>query len=179
MAPVAGSATPPRQSGQAPADIPRFSTAYPQACPWPPGSAHAYTRLVHFCRKHRSMSARSGFRSNRRERGDGFDRDRDESRIDQLRVPPHSVEAEQAVLGGLMLAPEAYDRVNDQLTEGDFYRRDHQMIYRAIRELSERERPFDAVTLGEWFESQGKLELVGDGAYLIELASTTPRCCGS
>ena len=94
------------------------------------------------------MSARSGFRSNRRERGDGFDRDRDESRIDQLRVPPHSVEAEQAVLGGLMLAPEAYDRVNDQLTEGDFYRRDHQMIYRAIRELSERERPFDAVTLG-------------------------------
>jgi replicative DNA helicase len=64
--------------------------------------------------------------------------------------------------------------VNDQLTEGDFYRRDHQMIYRAIRELSERERPFDAVTLGEWFESQGKLELVGDGAYLIELASTTP-----
>ncbi|MFT7793536.1 UNVERIFIED_CONTAM: replicative DNA helicase, partial [Salmonella enterica subsp. enterica serovar Enteritidis] len=90
-------------------------------------------------------------------------------RIDQLRVPPHSVEAEQAVLGGLMLAPEAYDRVNDQLTEGDFYRRDHQMIYRAIRELSERERPFDAVTLGEWFESQGKMELVGDGAYLIEL----------
>ncbi|PZP67253.1 MAG: replicative DNA helicase, partial [Stenotrophomonas maltophilia] len=98
----------------------------------------------------------------------------DESRIDQLRVPHHSVEAEQAVLGGLMLAPEAYDRVNDQLTEGDFYRRDHQMIYRAIRELSERERPFDAVTLGEWFESQGKMELVGDGAYLIELASTTP-----
>ena len=120
------------------------------------------------------MSARPGFRSNRRERGDGFDRDRDESRIDQLRVPPHSVEAEQAVLGGLMLAPEAYDRVNDQLTESDFYRRDHQMIYRAIRELSERERPFDAVTLGEWFESQGKMELVGDGAYLIELASTTP-----
>ena len=49
------------------------------------------------------MSARSGFRSNRRERGDGFDRDRDESRIDQLRVPPHSVEAEQAVLGGLFI----------------------------------------------------------------------------
>ena len=80
------------------------------------------------------MSARPGFRSNRRDRGDGFERD--DSRIDQLRVPPHSVEAEQAVLGGLMLAPEAFDRVNDQLTETDFYRRDHQMIYRAIRELS-------------------------------------------
>ena len=118
------------------------------------------------------MSARSGFRSDRKDRGDRFDRD--EARIDQLRVPPHSIEAEQAVLGGLMLAPESYDRVNEQLNEGDFYRRDHQMIYRAIRELSERDRPFDAVTLGEWFESQGKLELVGDGAYLIELASTTP-----
>ena len=116
------------------------------------------------------MSARPGFRSNR-------DRDRDdrpEPRIDQLRVPPHSVEAEQAVLGGLMLAPEAFDRVNDQLTENDFYRRDHRLIYRAIRELSDKGRPFDAVTLGEWFESQGKLEQVGDGAYLIELASTTP-----
>ncbi|MDX3936531.1 replicative DNA helicase [Stenotrophomonas sp.] len=118
------------------------------------------------------MSARSGFRSDRKDRGDRFDRD--EMRIDALRVPPHSIEAEQAVLGGLMLAPESYDRVNDQLTETDFYRRDHQMIYRAIRELSERDRPFDAVTLGEWFESQGKMELVGDGAYLIELASTTP-----
>ncbi|MET0130255.1 MAG: replicative DNA helicase, partial [Stenotrophomonas chelatiphaga] len=118
------------------------------------------------------MAARSGFKSDRRERSDRFDRD--ESRIDSLRVPPHSVEAEQAVLGGLMLAPDAFDRVNDQLNEVDFYRRDHQMIYRAIRELSERDRPFDAVTLGEWFESQGKMELVGDGAYLIELASTTP-----
>jgi len=112
------------------------------------------------------MSARPGFRSDRP--------DRAEQRIDTLRVPPHSVEAEQAVLGGLMLAPEAFDRVNEALTEKDFYRRDHQLIYRAIRELSERDRPFDAVTLGEWFESQGKLEQVGDGAYLIELASTTP-----
>ena len=115
------------------------------------------------------MSARPGFRSDRNDRAE-----RGEQRIDTLRVPPHSVEAEQAVLGGLMLAPEAFDRVNEALTEKDFYRRDHQLIYRAIRELSERDRPFDAVTLGEWFESQGKLEQVGDGAYLIELASTTP-----
>ncbi len=116
------------------------------------------------------MSARPAPRSNRRDR----DGDRSEQRIDQLRVPPHSVEAEQAVLGGLMLAPDAYDKVNDQLTENDFYRRDHRLIYRAIRELAEKDRPFDAVTLGEWFESQGKLEQVGDGAYLVELASTTP-----
>ncbi|MCD7098774.1 replicative DNA helicase [Stenotrophomonas sp. MMGLT7] len=117
------------------------------------------------------MSARPAPRSNR---GRDRDSDRSEQRIDQLRVPPHSVEAEQAVLGGLMLAPDAYDKVNDQLTENDFYRGDHRLIYRAIRELAEKDRPFDAVTLGEWFESQGKLEQVGDGAYLVELASTTP-----
>ncbi|ALN91608.1 MULTISPECIES: replicative DNA helicase [Lysobacter] len=113
------------------------------------------------------MSAR-GFRGEKR-----FET-RAEQRIDQLRVPPQSVEAEQAVLGGLMLAPDAYDRVADQIVEEDFYRRDHQLIYRAIRELAEKSRPFDAVTLGEWFESQGLTEQVAGGAYLIELATTTP-----
>jgi replicative DNA helicase len=109
------------------------------------------------------MSARQGFRN-----------DPQDARIEQLRVPPHSIEAEQAVLGGLMLAPEAYDRINDKLTDNDFYRRDHQLIYRAISELAERNRPYDAVTLGEWFESQGHLEQVAGGAYLVELASSTP-----
>jgi replicative DNA helicase len=110
------------------------------------------------------MSARSGFRPD----------NRTEPRIDQLRVPPQSVEAEQAVLGGLMLAPDAFDRIADLLTDKDFYRRDHQLIYRAIRELAEKDRPFDAVTLGEWFESNGLSEQVAGGAYLVELASTTP-----
>ena len=109
------------------------------------------------------MSARTSFRQ-----------DPHDARIEQLRVPPNSIEAEQAVLGGLMLAPEAYDRINDKLTPNDFYRRDHQLIYRAIGELAERNRPFDAVTLGEWFESQGQMELIAGGAYLVELASTTP-----
>ncbi|ADV27517.1 replicative DNA helicase [Pseudoxanthomonas suwonensis 11-1] len=119
------------------------------------------------------MAARPGFRKDRdRER----DRDRDgaDGRIEQLRVPPHSVEAEQAVLGGLMLAPESYDTVGDVLVEKDFYRRDHQLIYRAIRELAEKSQPFDAVTLGEWFDSQGYSEQIGGGAYLVELATTTP-----
>ncbi|MGY0504433.1 replicative DNA helicase [Luteimonas sp. e5] len=97
-----------------------------------------------------------------------------DSRVQQLRLPPQSVEAEQAVLGGLMLAPDAFDLVSDIVNEGDFYRHDHQLIFRAIRELAERNRPFDAVTLGEWFESQGKADEVAGGAYLIELASTTP-----
>lgn len=91
-----------------------------------------------------------------------------------LRVPPHSIAAEQAVIGGLLLCPEAWNRVEALLQPEDFYRRDHQLIYRTIREMVVRNRPFDAVTLGEWFESQGKQEQVGDDAYLIELASTTP-----
>ena len=117
------------------------------------------------------MSARPGFRGEFR---DSRVETRAEQRVDQLRIPPQSVEAEQAVLGGLMLAPEAYDTVADSLAERDFYRRDHQLIFRAIRELAEKNKPFDAVTLGEWFESIGEAEQVAGGAYLIELASTTP-----
>ena len=119
-----------------------------------------------------TMNARPGLRGEYR--GDKRFETRAEQRVDQLRVPPQSVEAEQAVLGGLMLAPDAYDRVADQLNDQDFYRRDHQLIFRAIRELAEKGKPFDAVTLGEWFESMGQSELVAGGAYLIELASTTP-----
>jgi len=114
------------------------------------------------------MSVRQGMRS------DSAFATRNDHKVEQLRVPPQSVEAEQAVLGGLMLAPDAYDRVADSLVENDFYRRDHQLIFRAIRELAERSRPYDAVTLGEWFESMGLSEQVAGGAYLIELASTTP-----
>src|SRR5688572_1765886 len=99
---------------------------------------------------------------------------RSDPKIDALRVPPQSVEAEQAVIGGLMLAPEALDRVGDFLGEDDFYRRDHRLIFRAIRELSEKNKPFDAVTLGEWFDSNGLAEQIGGTGYLIELASTTP-----
>ncbi|MGL6222939.1 MAG: DnaB-like helicase N-terminal domain-containing protein, partial [Steroidobacteraceae bacterium] len=85
---------------------------------------------------------------------------RSDSRIEQLRVPPQSIEAEQAVLGGLMLAPDAFDRIADRLNEQDFYRRDHQLIYRAICELAVKAKPYDAVTLGEWFDSQGLAEMV-------------------
>ncbi|GAB3388235.1 replicative DNA helicase [Lysobacter fragariae] len=99
---------------------------------------------------------------------------RRDQRVEQLRVPPQSIEAEQAVLGGLMLAPDAYDRVADQLSDDDFYRRDHRLIYRAIKELAEKKRPYDAVTLGDWFEAQGLASEVAGGTYLIELASTTP-----
>jgi len=101
-------------------------------------------------------------------------RSRRDERVEQLRTPPMSIEAEQAVLGGVMLSEKAWPEVDDILTAEDFYRRDHQLIFRAISELAEKNRPYDAVTLGEWFESMGQAEMVAGGAYLIELASTTP-----
>lgn len=94
------------------------------------------------------------------------------SHFDGLRVPPQSIEAEQSVLGGLMIAPDALPRL--VLADTDFYRRDHALIFRAILELDRKGRPFDAVTLSEWFDAQGMSEQVAGGAYLIDLASTTP-----
>lgn len=93
--------------------------------------------------------------------------------VEHLRAPPQSIEAEQAVLGGLMLDPTAIMRVG-VLDDRDFFRRDHQLIFRAFRELAEKGQPTDAVTMGEWFESHGLAEQVAGGAYLIELASGTP-----
>lgn len=96
------------------------------------------------------------------------------TRMEALRVPPHSIEAEQAVLGGLMLRNEALTDVVDWLSEDDFYRRDHRIIYRAIKELATKNKPFDAVTLGEWFHVQQLASEVGGASYVIELANTTP-----
>ncbi len=92
--------------------------------------------------------------------------------VTQLRVPPQSVEAEQAVLGGLMLAPDALARL--PLSAEDFYRRDHQQIFRAICELERKGQPYDAVTLADWFDAQGLAAQVEGGAYLTRLATTTP-----
>ena len=94
--------------------------------------------------------------------------------VESLRVPPHSIEAEQAVLGGLMLSGQAWDRIADKLSEEDFYRKEHRLIFRAIGELSGKNMPCDAVTLGEWFESNGIAELVGGTGYVVELANATP-----
>ena len=90
--------------------------------------------------------------------------------VEALKVPPHSIEAEQAVLGGLMLAPQAWERIADRINEDDFYRRDHRLIFRAIQTLSEKDQPCDAITLGEWFAAQNLGDQVGGMAYVIELA---------
>ncbi len=94
--------------------------------------------------------------------------------IDQLRVPPHSIEAEQSVLGGLMLDNQAWDRISDQLTDSDFYRDEHKRIFRQIRNLLESARPADVVTVAEALDAAGDAERTGGLAYLGELAANTP-----
>ncbi len=91
-----------------------------------------------------------------------------------LKVPPHSIEAEQAVLGGLMLDNNAWERVSDMVSDGDFYRYDHRLIFRAIYTLAERNSPFDVVTLSEQLDKEGHLSQVGGLGYLGELAKNTP-----
>ncbi len=91
-----------------------------------------------------------------------------------LKIPPHSIEAEQSVLGGLMLDNNTWDQVADRLSESDFYRADHRLIFRAIRELAAQGLPFDVVTLAEWLERNNRLEEAGGFASLGVLARDTP-----
>ena len=94
--------------------------------------------------------------------------------IESLKVPPNSIQAEQSVLGGLMLDNQTWDSVADKVVETDFYRRDHQLIFRSIAQLAEKQDPFDVVTLSEVLESTGQLQDVGGLAYLGMLANDTP-----
>jgi replicative DNA helicase len=94
--------------------------------------------------------------------------------VDGLRLPPHSVEAEQAVLGGLMLDATAWDSVADIIQGGDFYGRDHQLIFGAIAELVEAHSPCDAVTVSEALSGKGLVDEAGGLAYLARLTRDTP-----
>ena len=94
--------------------------------------------------------------------------------LDYLRVPPHSVEAEQSVLGGLLLDNAAYERVADVVGEQDFYRYDHKLSWHHITRLINLSRPADVVTVNESLSSAGKSEEVGGLAYLNALAHNTP-----
>lgn len=93
---------------------------------------------------------------------------------DTLKVPPHSVEAEQAVLGGLMIDNSSWDQVGDRLCEGDFYIYDHKVVFRAIGELADKNLPFDIITLSDWLERQKELSDPSVLAYLGTLANETP-----
>jgi replicative DNA helicase len=94
-------------------------------------------------------------------------------------TPPHSVEAEQAVLGGLMLDAAAWDNVADAVTEQDFYRPDHQLIFGTIAALAGEARPCDAVTVSQHLERSGKLEAAGGLAYLSSIARDTPSAANA
>lgn len=94
--------------------------------------------------------------------------------LDYLRVPPHSVEAEQSVLGGLLLDNAAWDRITDVLNEDDFYRFDHKIIWQHISRLISLARPADVVTVNESLASANKADEVGGLAYLNALAHNTP-----
>jgi replicative DNA helicase len=96
------------------------------------------------------------------------------STISNVRTPPHSNEAEQSLLGALMLSANTWDKVADQIDESDFYRENHRLIFRAITELCQQGQPCDAVTVAEWFARNGKLDRVDGGAYLTMLANETP-----
>ncbi|MDF2690797.1 MAG: replicative helicase [Gammaproteobacteria bacterium] len=94
--------------------------------------------------------------------------------LEQLKVPPHSIEAEQSVIGGLMLDNLMWDRVAEQVNHTDFYRREHRIIFSCIAKLAENNTPFDVITLCDALEAEGELENVGGLAYLGELAKNTP-----
>ncbi|GAA3894725.1 replicative DNA helicase [Halomonas cibimaris] len=91
-----------------------------------------------------------------------------------LKLPPHSLEAEQSVLGGLMLDNPAWDHVADHLAADDFYRYEHRLIFNVMAHLAEAGQPLDVVTLSEALEARDQLDTVGGLAFLAELARNTP-----
>lgn len=97
-----------------------------------------------------------------------------DSEFNQLKVAPHSVEAEQSFLGGLLIDNNAWDRVADKVTKHDFYRPVHQIIFEEMARLAESGTPFDVVTLADSLTHKGKIEQIGGMAYLIELSKNTP-----
>ncbi len=97
-----------------------------------------------------------------------------DAQIESLRLPPHSVEAEQAVLGGLLLSNSAWDRIGDVIAESDFYRHDHRLLWRTITRLVEENKPADVLTVAEALKQSGEVQDIGGLAYLHQLASGTP-----
>ena len=97
-----------------------------------------------------------------------------DAQLEAARMPPHSVEAEQSVLGGLLLENTAWDRIADVITEADFYRADHRTIFQHVSQLIEHNKPADALTVADSLERSGKLAEVGGQAYIGSLALNTP-----
>lgn len=97
-----------------------------------------------------------------------------ESYEQRLKVPPNSIEAEQSLLGGLMLDGTAWDKVADVVIEADFYRKDHRLIFAAVADLAENSNPCDVVTVSEFLDNRNELGAAGGLEYLATLANETP-----
>ena len=101
--------------------------------------------------------------------GSNFDRD-----VARIKMQPHSIEAEQSVLGGLLLSADGWDAVAETVTADDFYRPDHRLIFRQIARLAEATQPIDVITVADRLTANGELDAAGGLSYLAELASNPP-----
>ena len=97
-----------------------------------------------------------------------------DSQVEALKVPPHSLEAEQSVIGGLLLDNERWDTVAERVVSSDFYSRPHRLIFEGVKTILEDGKPLDLITLSEHLERHEQLEDVGGFAYLADLAKNTP-----
>jgi len=98
----------------------------------------------------------------------------EDRQIKNLKMPPHSLEAEQSVLGGLILDNDAWEKISERIVAEDFYRNEHRLIFRALHYLAENSRPMDVVTLFEFLEQEGEADEIGGLAYIADLAKNTP-----
>lgn len=98
----------------------------------------------------------------------------DDEQLHHLKIPPHSIEAEQAVLGSLMLEAEHWDRVSELITDKDFYSRHHRLIFAEMQRLVSKNNPIDLITLSDSLERQEALSDIGGFSYLAELSRNTP-----
>lgn len=97
-----------------------------------------------------------------------------DKQLERIKIPPHSLEAEQSVLGGLMLDNERWDTVSERVTSNDFYSQSHRLVFNEMQCLLEQNKPIDLITLSESLEQKGELDNVGGFAYLAELSKNTP-----
>ncbi|HGS5282275.1 TPA: replicative DNA helicase [Vibrio parahaemolyticus] len=97
-----------------------------------------------------------------------------DSQVEAIKVPPHSLEAEQSVIGGLLLDNERWDTVAERVVASDFYSRPHRLIFEGVKTILESGKPLDLITLSEHLERHEQLEDVGGFAYLADLAKNTP-----
>lgn len=107
-------------------------------------------------------------------RTDNRNRKITDAQVDAMKIPPHSLEAEQSVIGGLLMDNERWDTVSERVIAQDFYSRPHRLIFEAVKHLLEAGHPLDLITLSEHLELREQLDDVGGFAYLADLVKNTP-----